>query len=147
MIGGYDSKRWIQFDGSANRIYVSWKLNQLHFSTQMALFTEGTLLNGGSPTENWMGLQRDTTAVAAGVNYQTIKAVDSPGPSLHSARSTGIYKNGNYGNATGFEGDMNIAFADGSVTSYHLKLNSNPFSDIAADRRQRCAIGGGDLRQ
>jgi prepilin-type N-terminal cleavage/methylation domain-containing protein len=126
FLGGEDSARWI-VNTSNNATYVPWKIVQVSDTSHMALFVEGSLQNSGSPTENIMGFQRDTNAVTSGVNYQTIKPVDSAGAYLHNQRNTGIYQNAGFGTATGFEGDENIAFCDGSVSTIHVKLNHNPF--------------------
>jgi prepilin-type N-terminal cleavage/methylation domain-containing protein/prepilin-type processing-associated H-X9-DG protein len=125
FLGGEDSARWIV--SGSNATYVPWKITQVTDTSHMALFIEGSLQNSGSPTENIMGFQRDTNAVTGGINYQTIKPVDSPGVNLHSVRNTGLYNNAGFGVAIGFEGDANIAMCDGSVLTLHVKLNKNPF--------------------
>jgi prepilin-type processing-associated H-X9-DG protein len=125
FLGGDDSARYIV--SGANATYIPWRITQVTDTSHMALFIEGSLQNSGSPTENIMGFQRDTNAVTGGINYQTIKPVDSPGVNLHSVRKTGPYNNAQFGVATGFEGDANIAMCDGSVLTLHVKLNTNPF--------------------
>jgi hypothetical protein len=122
-LGGFDSNRWIQFDLTTNRTFVPWKITQVHNATQIALFIEGMLVSGSSPTDNGMAFHRDSNAVSGGLNYQTIKQVDSPQYALHFRKNIGVYVNGN-----AWEGDDNIAYCDGSVRSVHVKLNSNPFS-------------------
>lgn len=131
LLGGDDpAGHWTPIPPANTDVrFTPWKISQVRQASRQALFIDGDLQlpsSGSGITLGNIAFGQDPSAgsQAAGSSYQAPCYPNQHGPPESGTPIKFVHSVKNFG-AAGYQGRMNIAFCDGSVRTYQVKIDSS----------------------